>query len=264
MKRGLFSLTVVSVGFLSLSLADPARHPVGYWSEAYCFSAAKERTLGEKVFHDIQNRMRIVRIPSVQSYIDRLGRNLVSVADRSQFPITFFVLKESEPNAFAIPGGRIFLTSGLLTLVESEDELAGVMSHEIGHVVRRHIAQRIDASKRLNLGTLAGVLAGILVGGSGGGAMMAGTLAMTQSANLRNSRENEFEADRLGLAYMTRAGYDGHAMIRFLKKIYRGTGYNSAFPTYLSTHPGVPARIAFLESMMGSRGETDGQEKFTD
>lgn len=252
MKHGLSTLLAIAVGFFCLSLGDPTQQNRISWSEAFCFSVEKERILGERVFRDIQNRMEIVQVPSIHGYVNNLGRRLISNADPSPFPIDFFVLKESEPNAFATPGGRIFLTSGLLTLVESEDELAGVMNHEIAHVVRRHIAQRIESAKRLNIPTLAGVLAGILVGGSGGGALMTSSLAMAESQKLKYSRDNEFEADRLGLAYMTRAGYDGRAMISFLKKIYRGTGHSAGFPTYLSTHPAVPARIGYLESLVGS------------
>ena len=239
------------LGFFCLSLGDPTRQNRTCWSEAWSFSVEKERELGERVFEEIQRQTQIIRVSSVQAYIDSLGRRLVSNADASEFTIRFMVLRESEPNAFAIPGGRIFITSGLIRLVESEDELAGVLCHEIAHVVRRHIAQRIEASKRLNLATMAGALAGMLVGGSEGGAIMMGSLAVGESEKLKYSRENENEADRLGLAYMTRAGYEGRAMIGFLKKISRTTQYDADFPSYLSTHPGVPSRISYLETLMG-------------
>jgi predicted Zn-dependent protease len=223
--------------------------PIGL-SEAFGFSVEKERELGEKVAHEIESRTHMVRVPSIQEYIDTVGKRLLSGADKSEFTIGFSVLKQSEPNAFAIPGGRIFLTSGLIRLAESEGELAGVMSHEIAHVVRRHIAQRIEASKRINIATLAGALAGILIGGSGGGAIMAGSLAMGESKMLKYTRDNESEADRLALAYLVRAGYGGRDMIRFFHKIYRTPQYNAVFPSYLSTHPGVSERISYLETLM--------------
>lgn len=264
MKSSLSVLSVIIIGFFCLCLGNPMRQNRISWNEAFSFSVEKERELGEKVFREIQKRMEIIRVSSIQEYINSLGRRLISNADTGEFPIRFFILKESEPNAFAIPGGRIFITSGLITLVESEDELAGVMSHEIAHAVRRHIAQRIEASKRLNIATLAGVLAGMLVGGSGGGAIMAGSLAMGESEKLRYTRDNESEADRLGLAYMTRAGYDGRGMISFLKKIYRTPHYSSAFPSYLSTHPGIPSRISYLETLMDGLAHSTGSGRSPD
>jgi predicted Zn-dependent protease len=251
MNRGFSILLVIILVFFCPSLGDLAKERRITWSEAFPFSVDKERELGEQVFDEIQKRMEIVRVSAVQAYINSLGTKLIANIETRQFPIRFFVLKESEPNAFAIPGGRIFITTGLITLVGSEDELAGVISHEIAHVVRRHIAQRIEASKRLNIATLAGALVGILVGGSGGGAIMAGSLAAGESEKLRYGRDNESEADRLGLAYMKRAEYDGLGMISFLKKIHKTVQHDTSFPPYLSTHPGIPSRISYLETLMG-------------
>jgi predicted Zn-dependent protease len=221
-------------------------------SSAFAFSIEKERELGEKVALQIEKQMEVVRAPSIQSYIDGLGKRILSSSDWSAFSIRFNVLNQSGPNAFAIPGGRIYVTTGLIRLVETEGELAGVMSHEIAHVVRRHIAERIEASKRINVATLAGLLAGILVGGSEGGALATGSLAMGESRKLKYTRENESEADRLGLVYMTRAGYDGEGMVSFLQKITRTPEYSSSFPSYLSTHPGVPTRISYVKTLMSN------------
>ncbi len=251
MKTGLSILLVTVTGFLCLSLGDPVRQNRITWGEVFPFSVEKERDLGEKVFEEIQRRMEIIQVPSIQEYVNGLGRNLIANADASQFPIRFFILREPEPNAFAIPGGKIFLTSGLIGLVESDDELVGVMGHELAHVVRRHIAQNIEASQRMSIATLAGILAGILVGGSEGGAIMTGSLALGEAKKLEYTRENESEADRLGLAYMIKAGYDGWAMVTFLRKIHRKTHLGRAFPSYLVTHPGVPTRISYLETLIG-------------
>jgi len=251
MKRGLPVSVAILVGFFCLSLGDSPHQSGISWSEAFCFSVEQERELGEKVAAEIAKQMEIIQATAIQGYIDNIGSRVLSNADRSEFTVRFTVIKESQPNAFAIPGGRIYVTSGLIMLVNSEGELAGVMSHEIAHVVRRHIAQRIEASKRINLATLAGALAGILVGGAEGGAIMTGSLALGESQKLKYTRANESEADRLGLAYMVRAGYDKRQMISFFKKLTRTPEYNAAFPSYLSTHPGVPARISYLESLMG-------------
>ncbi|NIO04309.1 MAG: M48 family metalloprotease [Proteobacteria bacterium] len=250
-ERRLAILFVIIGSFSLFPVGVSVRENGPYWNEAVAFSVEQERELGEKVYQAIQSQMEIVQVPSIQVYIDSLGERLVSSASTSEFPIRFFIIKRSEPNAFAIPGGRIFVTTGLIRLVDSEDELAAVLSHEIAHVVRRHIAQRIEASKRLNIATLAGALAGILIGGSGGGAIMAGSLALGESEKLRYTRENESESDRLALSYMDRAGYEGSEMVSFLKKIYRESHHDTAFPPYLSTHPGIPSRISYLETLMG-------------
>ena len=144
MRSGWSILLSIIIGFFCLSLGDPTRPNGISWNEAFPFSVEDERELGEKVSQDIRRRMEIIQAPPIQGYVDNLGRRIVSSADPSEFPIRFFVIKESEPNAFAIPGGTIFVTSGLIRLVESEDELAGVMGHEVAHVVRRHIAQSVE------------------------------------------------------------------------------------------------------------------------
>jgi len=257
-------LLFIVLGYCCISVGTPTAERGVTWSKAFPFSVEDERELGETVFKQIQKQMVFVRVSAVQAYVDSLGRKLTSNADRSEFPIRFFVLRESEPNAFAIPAGRIFLTSGLIMLVQTEDELAGVMAHEIAHVVRRHIAERIEASKRLNLTTLAGLLAGMFVGGSEGGAIMAGSLAFSEAKKLEYTRENESEADRLGLAYVTRAGYEGYGLVSFLKKIHRSTQHNPAFPSYLSTHPGVPERISYLETLMGGPPESTERVRSSD
>lgn len=256
MKRSLLILFVFATVFSFPSIETLFRESRISWDEAFPLSVQDERELGEKVFKEIQERMEIIRAPAMEECINSLGRKLVSNADSSEFSIRFYILRESEPNAFAIPGGRVFVTTGLITLVSSEDELAGVMSHEIAHIVRRHIAQRIEASKRLNLVALAGALAGILIGGGTGGAIMAGSLGVSESEKLRYTRENESEADRLGLAYMTQAGYSGREMIRFLKKIHRTSHHDTSFPPYLLTHPGIPTRITYLETLMGGLPST--------
>ncbi len=261
MKAGLSVLLIIAIGFFCLFYGDPIGQNLLSPSKAFCLSVEKEKELGESVFREVEKQMEVIRVPSVEDYIHGLGRSLIANADTSPFPIRFFPVKQPEPNAFAIPGGSIFITSGLIRFAESEDELAGVMSHEIAHVIRRHISQRIEVSKRISIATLAGVLAGVLVGGSEGGAILTGSLALGESEKLRYTRENESEADRLGLAYMTRAGYDGRDMISFLRKIYQRTHSESTFPSYLSTHPGVPSRISYLETLMGGLPDRTGSDR---
>jgi predicted Zn-dependent protease len=209
----------------------------------------EEQERGDKLAFEIQQKLDIINDPLIKAYVDEIGKRLLEEARDQRFRYRFYVAKEQEPNAFAIPGGHIFITSGLIRLVDSEDELAGVMSHEIAHGVLRHIDKAIDRAKRISLVTLAAVIAGAFLSKDAKGAatLTTGAMAMAQSLMLKYTRENEVEADQKGIKYLTDAGYDPKAMVAFLKKIYRWQRFTSPdVPTYLSTHPGIDSRIAYL------------------
>ncbi len=209
----------------------------------------EERERGDKLALEIQQKVVIVHDPLVKKCVDEIGRRIIEAAQDRRFDYRFYVVKEQEPNAFAIPGGHIFITSGLISLVDTEDELAGVIGHETGHGVLRHIDKAMDRAQRLSLVTLAAIIAGAFLSKDAKGAatLTTGAMAMAQSLMLKYTRENEVEADQKGITYMTDAGYDPQAMVVFLKKIYRWQRFTSPdIPTYLSTHPGVDTRITYL------------------
>jgi len=209
----------------------------------------EEQEMGDELALEIQQKLDMVNDPLITAYVDEVGRRILEEAHDQRFRYRFYVVKEQEPNAFAIPGGHIFITSGLIRLVDTEDELAGVIGHETGHSVLRHIDKAIDRAKRISLVTLAAVIAGAFLSKDAKGAatLTTGAMAMAQSLMLKYTRENEVEADQRGMKYLTDAGYDSQAMVVFLKKIYRWQRFSSPdVPTYLSTHPGIDARIAFL------------------
>jgi predicted Zn-dependent protease len=209
----------------------------------------EERELGDKLAIEIQQKVDMVNDPLIKEYVDEVGRRILEEAHDQRFRYRFYVVKEQEPNAFAIPGGHIFVTSGLISLVDTEDELAGVIGHETGHSVLRHIDKAMDRAKRISLATLAAVIAAAFLtkDAKGAATLSTGAMAMAQSLMLKYTRENEVEADQKGIKYMTDAGYDPQAMVVFLKKIYRWQRFTSPeVPTYLSTHPGIDTRIAYL------------------
>jgi predicted Zn-dependent protease len=209
----------------------------------------EERERGDKLAREIQQNLDIINDPLVKAYVDKVSSRLVEEARDHRFQYRFYVAKEQEPNAFAIPGGHIFITSGLIRLVGTEDELAGVIGHEIAHGVLRHIDKALDRAKRISLITLAAVIAGAFLSKDAKGAstLTLGAMAMAQSLMLKYTRENEVEADQKGIQYLTDAGYDPQAMVAFLKKIYRWQRFTAPdIPTYLSTHPGVDSRITYL------------------
>jgi predicted Zn-dependent protease len=209
----------------------------------------EEKEMGDKLALQIQQNVVMINDPFITEYVDQIGRRLVEEAHDRRFDYHFYVVQEQEPNAFAIPGGHIFVTSGLIRFVDTEDELAGVIGHEIAHSVLRHIDKAMDRAKRLSLLTLAAVIAGAFLSKDAKGAatLATGAMAMAQSLMLKYTRENEAEADQKGSKYLTDAGYGSQAMVTFLKKIYRWErAIAPDVPTYLATHPGIDERITYL------------------
>jgi predicted Zn-dependent protease len=209
----------------------------------------EEKELGDRLAREIQQKVDMVNDPLIKEYVDEIGRRLVEEAQDHRFHYRFYIVREQEPNAFAIPGGHIFITSGLIRLIDTEGELAGVIGHEIAHDVLRHIDKAMARARRLSLVTLAAVIAGAFLSkdAKGTAALTTGAMAMAQSLMLKYTRENEVEADQKGIKYLTDAGYDSLDMVIFLKKIYRWErSISPDIPTYLSTHPGIEDRIAYL------------------
>lgn len=153
----------------------------------------------------------------LQGYVDRIGQNLAQHTEYEQFQYRFTILNTPIVNAFALPGGFVYVSRGLLALASNESELAGVVAHEIGHVTARHTAERITATQVSQLGLLAGAI-GASVLGLPSGIMQAGqSIAMVSIQSY--SRSQELEADTLGIRYMSRAGYDPEGMVTFLSTL---------------------------------------------
>jgi len=211
----------------------------------------QEQELGDKVLQEIRKRWSLVQEPSANEYINRIGNRILQNMEAQPFNYQFFILNVPEINAFAVPGGKIFVNSGLVLLAGNEDELAGVVAHEIGHIVARHIVKRSEKGQMISLATIGAILAGIFAGGKAAGAIATTTLAASQTALLKYSRDDEEEADYLGLKFMERAGYDPLNMITMLKKIRRMEGPAAGDPpAYLVKHPAVEERTASLEIQM--------------
>lgn len=245
--------------FLSLLFVSPIRM-LG------AMTIEEEKKMGRKILLEMEKRVEWVRDLTLQSYIDRIGSFLASQAGPTPFEFRFYLVKGIDPNAYAIPGGHIVLTTGLLVSAESEQELAGVMSHEIAHVMGRHVAQLIERSKKLTIASMAAIIAGALLGGGGktSEAVAATAMAATEALALKYTREMEVEADQNGLQYAIRAGYDPNGLIAFMKKIYKlGLTSGPALPTYLSTHPAIEDRIATMENLIQASFKSSGPFKTT-
>ncbi len=195
-------------------------------------------------------------------YLSRVGNLVLANSRKAPFDFRFFIVKSSAVNAFATPGGYVYINTGLIRLVEKEAELAGVLAHEIAHANARHIASILDKSQKVSIASLAAILAGALFGGGGQGtaAVAAFSMAAATHLTLQYSREHEEEADRLGMACLVQSGYDGKAMLDFLRIMRRYEFYSSTVPSYFLTHPGTDERIRYLDGLLQTTYRQRGKE----
>ena len=220
---------------------------------AYAMTTEEEKKLGKKVVLEIRKEADFVRDLNVQAFVERIGYSLVDQLGSTPFEFKFYVINELDPNAFAIPGGYIFINTGLITLAENEQEIAGVLAHEISHVTQRHIAKMIEKSKVLSIATLAAMVAGMLAGRGGAGS--AASVAMAQGTagalQLKFSREIEQDADQHGLNLLIKAGYDPYGMINFFNRLQKvSLAIAPKVPAYLLSHPAIENRISLLENIL--------------
>jgi len=221
--------------------------------EAYTMTTEEEKKVGKQIVLEIEGRVGMVRDLTLQTFIEKVGYSLVDQVGPTPFEFNFYVVNAQDPNAFAIPGGYIFVTTGLFVLAENEQEIAAVLSHEISHVTARHISQLIEKTKRLNIASMVAILAAMLAGrgGAGSQAGVALAAATAQALALKYTREMETDADQNSLHYLIKAGYDPNGMITFLNKIMRmSLALAPKIPPYLTTHPAIEDRLSLLENLM--------------
>lgn len=241
--RGAFALCLCVV-MLAVQALPAFTPPAGAFLGE--FTVKDEVELGKKFNVLIRSRLPLVEDPEVKEYVRSLVERLKATVPPQPFDFETSVLLHNAVNAFASPGGYIFIHTGLLMAMEHESEVAGVLAHEMAHVTQHHIAGRIEKSQRITLLSLAGALAGAFVGaGSGKGAAMAGSLAAGQAAMLGYSRIDETEADQAGMHYLVSAGFRSEGMADAFEKLRRQNWMTGTdVPTYLSTHPDITARIS--------------------
>ena len=215
-------------------------------------TGSDEYKLGAMIIQGLQDQGQIIDDPEINEYIQSVGSRLSSHAQEGNTKFTFFVVKDRGINAFALPGGFVCVNAGLILATSGESELAGVLAHEISHVTQRHIARSIADQSRASLVSTAAMLAAILLGAVSGNSNvgMAGVMAGQSAAiqhQLNFSRENEYEADRVGIGVLAAAGYDPHAMGSFFETLGRrmgSAGPNARILEFLQTHPVTSGRVA--------------------
>ena len=199
-------------------------------------SVSKE--MGRAFVAEALQHYRFVKDPEVVSMVNRVGYQIIRSIGANPSSYHFLVVQESQPNAFAIPGGYIFVFDGLLAQLSSEEELAGVIAHEIAHVERNHFFKDAKKVAALDIATIAAIL---LAGGNIATTAIAG--AANIDVRLQFSRENEAEADNYALRYLKQGGYSTKGLLDFFDSLIRYERFNpQLIPAYMSTHPGLENR----------------------
>ncbi|MCC6870530.1 MAG: M48 family metallopeptidase [Burkholderiales bacterium] len=220
-------------------------------SSQVALSPAQERKVGETIMRQIRAQGGYLEDPEVNDYLNALGYRLQVAGDVKQ-DFEFFAVPDGAINAFALPGGYIGVNTGLILLAQNESELASVLAHEMSHVTQHHMARMIDNQKNSMLMTLAGLALAVLASRSAGAnrgdtvnAAIASAQALSAQQQLNFTRDNEYEADRIGFQRLVAAGFDPGGAATFMERLQRSARFiDGNTPSYLRTHPITYERIA--------------------
>ncbi len=208
------------------------------------YSVEKEIALGKQLAQEVERQAKLAEDPLITEYVNRVGQNLVRNSD-AKVPFTFKVIESDAPNAFALPGGYVFVNTGLIEIAEEEDEFAGAIAHEVAHVAARHMTKQATRSEIANLATIP---LSVLLGGWAGLVVRQGASVAVPVTFLSFSRSDEAEADYLGLQYVYAAGYDPTGIVSIFEKL---DALNRRKPgsvaRLLATHPLETERIQKAE-----------------
>jgi peptidase M48-like protein len=212
------------------------------------YSPADDLKLGQEAAQQVEREMPVMRDEDVNSYLDNVGRRLVENIPQEfrhpEFRYSFKGVNLREINAFALPGGPMYVHRGMMEKAHNEGEIAGVMAHELSHVALRHGTAQATKATPYEIGTIAGAVIGAIVGGTAGSVISQGTQFGLGTAFLRFSREYEKQADILGTHIMARAGYDPRDMANVFKTIEKEGG--SGGPQWMSDHPNPGNRYEYI------------------
>lgn len=222
----------------------------GVRSRAPAWSVSEEIRLGRRFELQARARLPLVSDVEVLEYVNRIGGRIVSTLGAQPIPFRFYVTRDPRVNAFAVPGGVIYVNAGLLLRASSDDEVAGVLGHEIAHIHAHHLARQQEATQILNYTSLLGMLLSAVQP-----AVTAGAIALQAAAQLQYQREFEQEADYQGARFMREAGFDPRGMLNFFRKLLddQRAGPAAATP-YLLSHPLTEVRLSNLEALLRDHG----------
>jgi predicted Zn-dependent protease len=240
------SLAVTVAGAQSATELPDIGNPAGA-----VITESDEHRLGKMIVRSLRDQGVVIDDPEVNEYLQGIGSRIAGQTPEGGRNFQFFAVRENTINAFALPGGFIGVNYGLVLSTKNESELASVLAHEVAHVTQRHIARTVRAQGRQSITAAAAILAAVLLGAMAGGSgdAMQGAIAIAQGAAAQQqvnfTRSNEYEADRVGIAFLAAAGFDPLAMPSFFETMGRRTGLAGTFvPEMIQTHPVSSNRIA--------------------
>ncbi len=247
-KIGIHLLVIGLLGFWVIGLSGCAtEYNLATQQEEWIFySTEREVRMGESIARAVEEEYELADDPLVQKRVEDIGKRIALVCDRKEIDYHFKAIEDEEVNAFALPGGFIYVNSGLIDKVDNDDELACVLAHEVGHIVARHSIKKLQAMMGYNF------LRILMAQAPESGKVVTGAdIAFTQIM-LGYSREDELLADQLGTRYAKRAGFNPEGMISLLEKLQEINRRRPLRPiSYFKTHPYVPDRIRAVKQELG-------------
>ncbi len=239
---------LLSITFALLVVAC-SKTPYTHRNQLVIFSPQQEIQMGYQSAKEILSKERVSRDPRLNAIVRKVGMKIARAAAQPGYKWQFFVIDKDVPNAFCLPGGKVFVYSGLFRAVENEDQLATVIGHEVAHAIARHGAERMSM---IQLGRMGKQIASQAIGGG----KYTGLINQAYGAGetfglvLPFSRKFEYEADEIGLYLMTKAGYDPRQALRFWQNMTRLARNSRKPPEFLSTHPTDRHRIERLKRLI--------------
>jgi predicted Zn-dependent protease len=246
MRNAIFRLAAAGLTLAAVAACETV--PVTGRSQFNVVDANTETKLGEEAWAEIKTKSKISKDPQANAMVQRVSQR-VAAASGLKENWEFLVIEDKQVNAFALPGGKIAVYTGILPVAQDDNGLATVLSHEVGHVMAHHGAERISQAQAIEMGTS---IASILLGGATGADPNAVAAVLGAGASvgieLPFSRTQELEADRIGLTLMAKAGYDPRNAVAFWQRMAQAS--KGAPPEFLSTHPTDEHRIAQIQEIM--------------
>ena len=235
--------TIFIVLFLFLSGCITIYNPATERKETLLIDTQEEVSMGADMDVQMQKKLKVLNDPQMQYRLDYIGRKIGSASDRQDLSYHFRIVKDKDFNAFALPGGFIYVNSGLME-VATDDELACVLAHEVGHIAARHSVKKLQAGMGYQ------IILAIALGASNQQSMASAINIVFDLVNLGYSRKDELLADKLSVRYAKRAGFNPFGMVTFFEKLKKqsqekGTDFNLVF---LSSHPPIEERIKRVEN----------------
>jgi len=237
-------IIILLIASLTLSGCATMYNPATEKKELVLIATPMEVALGQNMAMQVAKQYAFVKDPKQVSKITEIGERLAKVSDRTDLKYHFAVVEDKEINAFTMPGGYIYVNSGLLDIT-TDDELACVIGHEIGHVAARHIAKKLQTQLGYD------ILMNIALQNASIGQMQKAIDLTFNLVSLGYSRDDELLSDRLGAKYAYKAGYDPYAMVSFLKKLNEKSKGDMG-PIFLRSHPYTSQRIQMMEKEIPS------------